>query len=246
MGNSVPLQCPFCGSRDIFVDYSDVDMTAQVRCAGCHATGPMTPFGVRAAITAWNNVAACVDPAAPRDAERNAAGADCVVLEGEIKHLRMSLNRAYEINDSYRDSHAALERSHERMRRVHEATAEHLRKARRELRETRARLDTALERFAVLAKDYSDLVYELRGSELTSIIPAHYRGDGFVSAARALKSATSQPTKTRRTEGGHYWWALAFKYVWRLWSKGQADSDAKKAIDCLKRVIWELDEGEEA
>lgn len=218
MGNSVPLQCPFCGSRDIFVDYSDVDMVAQVRCAGCHATGPMTTHGGCAAIMAWNNVAARVDPAAPRDAERNAAGADCV----------------------------ALERSHERMRRVHEATAEHLRKARRELRETRARLDTAFERFAVLAKDYSDLVYELRGAELTSIIPAHYRGDGFVSAARALKSAASQPTKTRRTEGGHYWWALAFKYVWRLWSKGQADSDAKKAIDCLKRVIWELDEGEEA
>ena len=69
MGNLVPLQCPFCGSRDIFVDYSDVDMAAQVRCAGCHATGPMTPFGVLAAITAWNNVAACVDPAAPRDIE---------------------------------------------------------------------------------------------------------------------------------------------------------------------------------
>lgn len=238
-----PVRCPWCGGYARVRAYTGGD---SVECDRCHASGPMTMFGPRAAIRAWNNVAACVDPAAPRDVERNAAGADCVVLEGEIKHLRRSLNRAYEINDSYRDSHAALERSHERMRRVHEATAEHLRKARRELRETRARLDTTLEHFAVLAKDHSDLVCDLRAAELTSIIPAHYRGDGIVSAARALRSATAQSTKTERTEGGFYWWALAFKYVWRLWSKGQADSDAKKAIDCLKRVIWELDEGEEA
>ena len=55
-----------------------------------------------------------------------------------------------------------------------------------------------------------------------------------------------QPTKSMRLVGVFDWWSRAFKYVWRLWSKGQADGDAKKAIDCLKRVIWELDEGEEA
>lgn len=234
-----PARCPWCGGHARVRAFTGGDC---VECDRCHASGPMTMFGGRAAIMVWNKMASRVAAGTPRDNE----GVDYELIAGANEHLRKSLSIAYETNDAYKDSHVALERSHERMRRVHEATAEHLRKARRELRETRARLDTTLEHFAVLAKDHSDLVYDLRGAELTSIIPAHYRGDGFVSAARALRSAASQPTKTERTETAFYWWALAFKYVWRLWSKGQEERDAKKAIDCLKMVIWELDEGEEA
>lgn len=236
------LPCPFCGSRSARVSET-VALHFFVRCDKCEARGPLTTCG-EDAVWLWNIVARLRPGYRP--GERNAAGADCVALEGEINHLRRSLNRAYEISDSYRDSHVALERSHERQRRTWETTAEHLRETRRKLRETRGRLNIAMGHVKVLTKDNGDLLYELRGAELTSIIPAHYRGDGFVSAARALRSAASQPTKAERTEVGFYWWALAFRYVWRLWSKGQADSDAKKAIDCLKRVIWELDEGEEA
>lgn len=56
MGESVPLSCPFCGSRAVLVDYSFDDMIAQVRCAGCHAAGPLA-FGA-AAVDMWNRVSA--------------------------------------------------------------------------------------------------------------------------------------------------------------------------------------------
>lgn len=143
--------------------------------------------------------------------------------------------------DDEAEDYAALERSNERMRRTWDVTAEHLRKTRERLRETTKRLGNAMEHAKTLARDNADLVYDLRGDELTMDVPPHYRGDGLVSAARALKSATVQPAKTERTETGFYWWALAFKYVWSLWSKGQAEQDARKAIDCLKRVIGEID-----
>lgn len=56
MGKSMPLSCPFCGSRVIFVDHSDEDMATQVRCANCHATGPEAPGDV--AVEMWNRVSA--------------------------------------------------------------------------------------------------------------------------------------------------------------------------------------------
>lgn len=69
MVESMPLSCPFCGSRDTFVDYSDEDMTAQVRCAGCHATGPVAPGAV--AVGMWNRVSA-----------RGAKGSNSAPFEG--------------------------------------------------------------------------------------------------------------------------------------------------------------------
>ena len=33
-----------------------------------------------------------------------------------------------------------------------------------------------------------------------------------------------------------YWWACAFKYVWRMWSKEDPEKDALKAIDCLEKA----------
>lgn len=70
--------------------------------------------------------------------------------------------------------------------------------------------------------------------------PAHYQGDGLVTAQRALASCASQEVTCHRPELGFYWWAIAFKYVWRLWSKGHPASDCSKAIDCLERLRGEM------
>ena len=65
--------------------------------------------------------------------------------------------------------------------------------------------------------------------------PPWYAGDG-VGASEALDSAAAQPTVCERPEKAHYWWALAFKYVWRLWSKADPRGDCAKARDCLARL----------
>lgn len=70
--------------------------------------------------------------------------------------------------------------------------------------------------------------------------PLHYAGDGVVTAAQALRAATAQPTTTPRSEAAYYWWALAFKYLWRLWTKGQASDDLRKCMDCLNRLEREV------
>lgn len=258
MGSVRILPCPFCGSLEVRVSET-TDSHFFVSCDRCEASGSLTTC-VADAVWVWNVAArlrpdcrsgdcraatydiegaetcpSCAETGESgrnRDIERNAAGVRCVALEGEIKHLRRSLNMAYEISDSYRDECAALKRSHEQVLRVWDATAEHLRKERgkRRYAEEDARfLRSCLRR-------WEDRFLSDEGQT-----PIHYAGDGVVTAAQALRAATSQPTKTERTEGGFYWWALAFKYVWRLWSKGQAERDAEKAIDCLKRVIGEID-----
>lgn len=75
--------------------------------------------------------------------------------------------------------------------------------------------------------------------------PLHYAGDGVVTAAQALRSATEQPTVTPRSETAYYWWALAFKYLWRLWTKGQAPGDLRKCMDCLNRLEREVGDGDD-
>ena len=234
-----PARCPWCGGHARVCAFTDGNC---VECDRCHASGPMTMFGERAAITAWNKVASRVAAGTPRDNE----GVDYASLAGVNEHLRKSLSIAYETNDSYRDEYTALKCSHERTRRVWDATAEHLRKARERLRTATCQIESARISGKFFEGKYYELMDDLHGDEEPVDVPEHYRGDCVVSAARALRSVASQPTKTERTETAFYWWALAFKYVWRLWSKGQAERDAEKAIDCLKRVIGELDEGEEA
>lgn len=107
-------------------------------------------------------------------------------LEGEIMHLRRSLNRAYELNDFYKENNLILERGLERQRRTWEKTA-----------------------------------------------------------AQALRAATAQPAITPRSETAYYLWALAFKYLWRLWTKGQAQSDLRKCRDCLDRLEREVCYGDD-
>lgn len=65
--------------------------------------------------------------------------------------------------------------------------------------------------------------------------PPWYAGDGM-GASEALDSAAAQPTVCERPEKAFYWWALAFKYVWRMWSKADPKSDCAKARDCLARL----------
>ena len=155
-------------------------------------------------------------------------------LEGEIEDLVRRLDRAYELNGFYRRNNLILERGLERQRRTWEKTAEHLRNERgkRRYAEEDARfLRSELRR-------WDDRFFSDGGQT-----PLHYAGDGVVTAAQALRAATAQPTTTPRSETAYYWWALAFKYLWRLWTKGQAPSDLRKCRDCLDRLEREVGNG---
>lgn len=69
--------------------------------------------------------------------------------------------------------------------------------------------------------------------------PAHYKGDGYITCSRALKSMTSCITGMTAIQG---WWLMcAFKYVWRCLLKGQTLSDIDKAIDCLQKLRAEVE-----
>lgn len=65
--------------------------------------------------------------------------------------------------------------------------------------------------------------------------PKHYLGDGQVTAERAIASmlAPAEGTVPHRIA---YWWACAFKYLWRWPFKGQAKSDLAKCTDCIRRL----------
>lgn len=127
-------------------------------------------------------------------------------------------------NDSLCDVCA---REYQRMRRLHDVTAGHLVKARAELADLR--LDNALMERAL---------HRWRGLDsLVSDVPAHYAGDGLVTCARAMESASAQLSVRERTEDEGWWWRCAFKYLWRMWGKESPRGDAEKAIDCLIRIL---------
>ena len=73
-----------------------------------------------------------------------------------------------------------------------------------------------------------------------------YDGDGVVKCDRALESMlTPEPTACRLDPMTRFWWATAFKYVWRFPHKGGA-KDVRKAIDCLQRVLARIEKAEKA
>ena len=80
------------------------------------------------------------------------------------------------------------------------------------------------------------------GETVTSIFdtPAHYHGDGLVTCRRAMESCESQEKVVEPSRMAFYWWACAFKYVWRMWSKEDPRRDAKKAIDCIRKCLGEI------
>ena len=125
-----------------------------------------------------------------------------------------------------------LERKLHRAELVHKRTAEHLRQERKR------------RRLAECAN--SGLHRQLRawygGETVTSLFdtPAHYQGDGLVTCRRAMESCESQEKVVEPSRMAFYWWACAFKYVWRCWSKEDPEADMHKAIDCLRKAMGEL------
>ena len=118
---------------------------------------------------------------------------------------------------------------------MHKRTAEHLRGERKRRKRAEARVKS-------LKSNERDML----GCETLDTVastPRHYRGDGFVTCARALSSSTSQKTVVPVSVMAFYWWACAFKYVWRMWSKADPVADGNKAIDCIRKALKDYDEG---
>lgn len=73
--------------------------------------------------------------------------------------------------------------------------------------------------------------------------PYHYRGDGFITASRAMRSAISR-WPAAIADGSVmavWWWCCAFKYVWRCMVKGRTLEDIDKAADCLHKLRKEME-----
>lgn len=117
---------------------------------------------------------------------------------------------------------------------MHKRTAEHLREERRRRRAAEADL-----------ADAEDHLRMWLGPETGYSIqrtPEHYRGDGFVTCARAMESAAAQETVCERPPMALWWWLCALKYVWRMWSKEDPRRDGQKAIDCIRKALAEIGE----
>ena len=115
---------------------------------------------------------------------------------------------------------------------MHRRTADHLRKERGRRRNAECDFRSS-----------ENTVRFFFGSESWGSIratPEHYQGDGFVTCRRALDSCAAQARVLVPTFQAFYWWACAFKYVWRMWSKAEPDKDLAKAIDCLGKLRDEL------
>lgn len=71
--------------------------------------------------------------------------------------------------------------------------------------------------------------------------PMHYLGDGVVTCARAMRSMLHNARSLKLAPIAVWWWACAFKYVWRWPWKNGAD-DLRKAHDCIGRLLKEVGE----
>lgn len=147
--------------------------------------------------------------------------------------------KSFECVGSYEDCvHSDDERcdtcakEYQRLRRLHDVTAGHLTKARAEL------VDLRLDNECAHAE-----LRLWRGSEPSDRhVPSHYAGDGLVTCSRAMESASAQGAVVPQSAMQRWWWMCAFKYVWRMWSKGDPAADAGKAVDCLEHVKDSLEE----
>lgn len=120
--------------------------------------------------------------------------------------------------------------------RLNTVTANHLRKARK----TISKLRGSVERLQSMCDEKDLLIDGYRGEvgrdNPFGHVPEHYLGDGFVTCDRAIESASSQECISKRSPLQFWYWATAMKYVWRMWSKEDPESDAMKAIDCLEKA----------
>lgn len=128
---------------------------------------------------------------------------------------------------------------------LHAVTANHLRKARKTIKELRGRVERLQDR--CYEKDLLLAGYRGQIGEIDPFgsVPEHYEGDGFVPCDRAIESASSQRCIVERTPLQLWYWATAMKYVWRMWSKEDPKKDALKAIDCLKKAAGVVVRGED-
>lgn len=128
---------------------------------------------------------------------------------------------------------------------LHIVTANHLRKARKTIRELKSRRDYLQQE--VIRKN--DLIDAYRGQVARDNpfghVPEHYLGDGYVTCDRAIESASAQRCIVERAPLQFWYWATALKYVWRMWSKEDPEKDALKAIDCLKKAADVVVSGED-
>ena len=119
---------------------------------------------------------------------------------------------------------------------LHIVTARHLRKARRTIRELREEVG----RLQMFCDEKNAVICGYRGqiglNNPFAHVPDHYLGDGFVTCDRAIESASAQRCIGERSKLQYWYWATAFKYVWRMWSKEDPEKDALKAIDCLEKA----------
>lgn len=73
-----PVRCPWCGGPARVRAYTNGD---SVECDRCHASGPLTMFGPRAAVRAWNDMASRAAAGAPRDNEGAENGRSCAEID---------------------------------------------------------------------------------------------------------------------------------------------------------------------
>lgn len=74
--------------------------------------------------------------------------------------------------------------------------------------------------------------------------PGYYAGCG-VTASEALRSMLEAPANDDVPPMALVWWAMTFKYVWRMFAKGQGARDCAKARDCLARLADEMGWGDD-
>lgn len=119
---------------------------------------------------------------------------------------------------------------------LHIVTARHLRKARKTIRELREEVG----RLQRVCDEKNAVICGYRGQigrdNPFAHVPDHYLGDGFVTCDRAIESASAQRCIGERSKLQFWYWATAFKYVWRMWSKEDPEKDALKATDCLEKA----------
>lgn len=75
-----------------------------------------------------------------------------------------------------------------------------------------------------------------RRNKQLETVPEHYRGDGFITCDMALAAMLSRATRMAMPPMVIFWWANAFKYLWRWAYKSDCAGDLNKAIDCIERV----------
>lgn len=77
---------------------------------------------------------------------------------------------------------------------------------------------------------------DYRRNEQLERVPEHYHGDGYITCDMALAAMLAKATRMAMPPMVIFWWANAFKYLWRWAYKSDCTGDLNKAIDCIEHV----------